>query len=177
MGCHALLQGIFPTQGSNLHLLCFLHWQPGSLPAEPSGKPWITLLLQCKRRGHCSRDWLLDNAWEGRSSIRAGGLCYLGPDPSLVQARSPVENTVRSEGLPSWQAWFLVLSGTGLPTPTPDTIRKKSLHRMCHVLAASGSDLLQVKNSNTPASVRTESWVRLAWHSLALGISFVLAFK
>ena len=32
MGCHALLQGIFPTQGSNPHLLCLLHWQVGSLP-------------------------------------------------------------------------------------------------------------------------------------------------
>ena len=29
VGCHALLQGIFPTQGSNLHLLCLLHWQMG----------------------------------------------------------------------------------------------------------------------------------------------------
>ena len=27
VGCHAPLQGIFPTQGSNLHLLCLLHWQ------------------------------------------------------------------------------------------------------------------------------------------------------
>ena len=27
--CHALLQGIFPTQGLNLHLLCLLHWQAG----------------------------------------------------------------------------------------------------------------------------------------------------
>ena len=27
VGCHALLQEIFPTQGSNLHLLCLLHWQ------------------------------------------------------------------------------------------------------------------------------------------------------
>ena len=25
VGCHALLQGIFPTQGSNPHLLCLLH--------------------------------------------------------------------------------------------------------------------------------------------------------
>ena len=25
MGCHALLQGTFLTQGSNLHLLCHLH--------------------------------------------------------------------------------------------------------------------------------------------------------
>ena len=33
MGCHALLQGIFLTQGSNLHLLHLLHWQ------APPGKP------------------------------------------------------------------------------------------------------------------------------------------
>ena len=31
VGCHALLQGIFPTQGSNVRLLGFLHWQAGSL--------------------------------------------------------------------------------------------------------------------------------------------------
>ena len=38
VGCHALLQGIFPTQGSNLHLLCLLLWQEDSLPLEPCGK-------------------------------------------------------------------------------------------------------------------------------------------
>ena len=27
VGCHSLLQGVFPTQGSNLGLLCLLHWQ------------------------------------------------------------------------------------------------------------------------------------------------------
>ena len=32
VGCHALLQGIFLTQGLNLGLLCLLHWQAGSLP-------------------------------------------------------------------------------------------------------------------------------------------------
>ena len=32
MDCHALLQGIFPTQRSNPHLLCLLHWQVDSLP-------------------------------------------------------------------------------------------------------------------------------------------------
>ena len=31
-GCHFLLQGIFLTQGSNLHLLCLLHWPADSLP-------------------------------------------------------------------------------------------------------------------------------------------------
>ena len=30
--CHFLLQGIFPTQGSNLHLLGLLHWHMDSLP-------------------------------------------------------------------------------------------------------------------------------------------------
>ena len=34
-GCHALLQRIFPTQGSNPHLLCVLHWQLHSLPLAP----------------------------------------------------------------------------------------------------------------------------------------------
>ena len=37
--CYALLQGIFLTQGSNLGLLLLLHWQAGSLPLAPSGKP------------------------------------------------------------------------------------------------------------------------------------------
>ena len=36
--CHALLQGIFPTQGSNPCLLHFLHLQAGSLPLAPPGK-------------------------------------------------------------------------------------------------------------------------------------------
>ena len=38
VGCHALLQGIFPTQGLNWCLLCLLHWQAGSLPLAPPGK-------------------------------------------------------------------------------------------------------------------------------------------
>ena len=39
VGCHALLHGIFPTQGSNPCLLCLLHWQVGSLLLVPPGKP------------------------------------------------------------------------------------------------------------------------------------------
>ena len=35
VGCLALLQGIFPTQGSNVLVLCLLHWQEGSLPLAP----------------------------------------------------------------------------------------------------------------------------------------------
>ena len=35
VGCHSLLLGIFPTQGSNPSVLCLLHWQVGSLPLAP----------------------------------------------------------------------------------------------------------------------------------------------
>ena len=43
----ALLQGVFPTQGPNLHLFCLFHRQAGSLPLVPpmlsatsQGSPW-----------------------------------------------------------------------------------------------------------------------------------------
>ena len=37
-GCHALLRGIFPTQGLNSSLLSLLHRQAGSLPLASPGK-------------------------------------------------------------------------------------------------------------------------------------------
>ena len=37
VSCHALLQRIFLTQGSNPSFLCLLRWQAGSLPLAP---PW-----------------------------------------------------------------------------------------------------------------------------------------
>ena len=41
VGCHALLQGIFLTQGSNLCLSHLLRWQVGSLLLAPRGKPLL----------------------------------------------------------------------------------------------------------------------------------------
>ena len=38
VGCQALLQGTFPTQGLNPRLSCLLHWQAGSLPLARPGK-------------------------------------------------------------------------------------------------------------------------------------------
>ena len=45
MGFHALPQGIFLTQESNLCLLCLLHWQAGSLSLAAPGKP--LQLIRC----------------------------------------------------------------------------------------------------------------------------------
>ena len=47
MGCQAPLQGIFPTQGPNLRLLCLLHWQAGSLPLAPQ-KIWWHLMWELR---------------------------------------------------------------------------------------------------------------------------------
>ena len=43
VGCHALLQGIFPTQGLNPHLLGLLHWQVDSLPLSHLGSPNLSI--------------------------------------------------------------------------------------------------------------------------------------
>ena len=52
-GCHALLQGVFQTQGSNPSLLYLLRWQGDSLPLLPPGKsPYYIIQGQkdaCKR--------------------------------------------------------------------------------------------------------------------------------
>ena len=48
--CHALLQGIFPTEGSNLRLFHILHWQVGSLPLVPPGKPTQIIIFICNFR-------------------------------------------------------------------------------------------------------------------------------
>ena len=39
--------GIFQTQGLNLHLSCLLHWQVGSLPLTPPGKPLALTKCVC----------------------------------------------------------------------------------------------------------------------------------
>ena len=49
--CHALLQGILPTEGSNPRLLCLLHCQAGSFVRVPPGKSvkQLSLLISLLR--------------------------------------------------------------------------------------------------------------------------------
>ena len=56
MGCRFLLQGIFLTQGSKLHLWCLLHWQADSLPTPPPGNLGTETSSDADvtpKRGHC----------------------------------------------------------------------------------------------------------------------------
>ena len=61
MGCHALLQGIFLTQGLNLRLLCQLHWQAVSLLLAPPGKPAKSRSLVEYALGFQFGTWLQDS--------------------------------------------------------------------------------------------------------------------
>ena len=64
VGCHFLLQGIFPTQGLNPSLLHLLLWQTGSLPLAPpqfshlvmsdSATPWTAA---------CQASLSITNSW------------------------------------------------------------------------------------------------------------------
>ena len=51
VGCHAFLQGIFLTQGSNPRLVYPLHWQVGSLPIATweAWLPTYTTLISMRR--------------------------------------------------------------------------------------------------------------------------------
>ena len=57
MGCWALLQGLSPTQGLNLPLLCLLHWQVGSLPLVPPGKPHSWAFIFCTQNHYIIMTW------------------------------------------------------------------------------------------------------------------------
>ena len=77
VGCHFLLQGIFPTQGSNLYLL---HWQEDSFTTEQPGKPL----------NHCTTSKFLSDLGVSQLSLWAvltrvtmhGVLEYLGSGAS-----------------------------------------------------------------------------------------------
>ena len=85
MGCHALLQGIFPTQGSN-HVSCLLHWQAGSLPLVPPGRPKVLVMVQITKTSIIERKlvYLVYNM------LRCKFLCnfYIFSSASLVRHRA-----------------------------------------------------------------------------------------
>ena len=70
VGYHTLLQGIFLTQGSNLHLLFLFHWQAGSLPLASSGAPdYMKINLVWHLCGFFSDDSHLASLITGRINL------------------------------------------------------------------------------------------------------------
>ena len=86
VGCHVLLYGVFPTQGSNPRLLSFLHWQAGPSPLETPGMRYqlgdpTDQILMVMGPWHLSRTRTRDGGpnalgrgWAPGSSHWSGGL-------------------------------------------------------------------------------------------------------
>ena len=107
MGCHSLLQGIFPTQGSNLHLLHYIYFlsHQGScvsylFPSVTSGfSGWVV-----ETRGMAT-SWAASpspSCSSGRASSSAESanfflLLWCNP-PSIRFPKLPVEPVARGEG-------------------------------------------------------------------------------
>ena len=70
MGCYALLQGIFPTQGSNPHFLHTLHWQAGSLPLAPPRKPKAFLRRTELQKTQCKSNYSSEHILDTSSSLK-----------------------------------------------------------------------------------------------------------
>ena len=60
--CHALLQGIFLTQGSNPHLLCLLYWQVDSFPLGHLGNLCYIYITHIYNYIYVNK-YLGDNIW------------------------------------------------------------------------------------------------------------------
>ena len=135
VGCHALLQGIFPTQGSNLHFFCLLCWQAGSLPLVPPGtrskyvagaaakslQSCLTLcnpidgsppgspvpgILQAR-----TLEWVaicFSNAWKGKVKVKSLSHVWLFVTPWTAAYQAPL-----SMGFSRQEYW------SGLPLPSP----------------------------------------------------------
>ena len=72
VGCHFLLQGIFPTQKLNLCLLYLLQWQAGSLalvPLKPT-KHCKAIILQIRK--------IKSNVWQSAEFCPVCALCNPG---------------------------------------------------------------------------------------------------
>ena len=84
MGCHFLLQGNVPTQGSNPNLL---HWQANSLPLSHLSYPASEV------RGTAA-SWARDDGWE--ELLHVQGVV-------AARAQEDLEDLLHVEGQEGWQ--------------------------------------------------------------------------
>ena len=92
---HTLLQGIFPTQGSNPRLLYLLHWQVDSLPLVPPGKPDMKHMIPKESEKRQLRFTGLVGRW-WKDSVKKAGLKRVGRD--APGPGGEVEGGTRMEG-------------------------------------------------------------------------------
>ena len=105
VGCHFLLQGIFPIQGLNQHFLSLLHWQTDSLPlchlGRPSGKE-----PTCQQKRHVSLKLSFKNSCP--LIVRSWGELAFGQESTLPLPSSPIASVQNKSNFPFHQACLFV---------------------------------------------------------------------
>ena len=141
MGCHFLLQGIFPTQGSNPLLLCLLQWQAPSSPLSAAVAGTLFSSVCCGGR-HPLLLCLL--RWQAPSSLSAAvagtlfsSVCCGGRHPLLCLLR--------------WQAVSLSLAPPEKPRPMyfpQQMLQVQEFWNKCvHLLRLTDHSLVLVQNT------------------------------
>ena len=133
VGCHPLLHG-FPIQGLNPHLLCHLHWQAGSLPLVPPGKPTIGYTtIQNKKL----KKKINNKAFSPRKKNRIDSVIYttgsgvfFKPEPaSLATIYSPLSDIQGLSQLNhSWDhGWWKMMAETRPQSPISQPTCRQSI--------------------------------------------------
>ena len=104
VGCHFLLQGIFPTQGSNLHLLrcrqILYHWATGEARwrLKKQANMWKHSIVEKKRGLQVCASWrlLALESWKARGGLTWSGTSYV---IGRVLSHSVMSNSLQPHGL------------------------------------------------------------------------------
>ena len=162
MGCHDLLQGIFPTQGWNPHLLCLLQWPAGSLSLVLPGKPKLYCMFSFVYFIHGVKvygQYFFKVSGKLRPTISAQAFTNAGEHKSHLTWLKNAESRATFQGV--WSD----CSATGprdlhkytmcLPQGPQHLTSKVTMSLQCH------RNFLE---SSTPAQVFTEFWLETVSH-------------
>ena len=84
-GCRFLLQGIFPTRGSNPYLL---HWQVDSLPLSHQGKPSCMHINLCMWTPVCCQSLTYQTNIEFHFVLSWENSCYWWKHPAFLSLKA-----------------------------------------------------------------------------------------
>ena len=104
MGCHFLLQGIFLTQGSNLHFLHLPHWQVDPLP-PPRATEWLAMPQRAELAPiplHCQEGFYEGDGLQFRLLLLTGNCGHRSPCRLPTPLSSPF---LQSRGLAGMQSF------------------------------------------------------------------------
>ena len=129
MGCHTLLQGIFPTQGSNPHLLSYSELFTTEPPEKPHtcyicNKLYISRGSTCASCISCIGRQILDRQHHWEASYLMHDVCY------IIKVLSVSITTVAAAAAKSLQSCPTLcdsIDGSSLGSPIPGILQARTL--------------------------------------------------